>query len=107
MLNPEVLVVSPSNALPRPSADSFYPVFHPLREADEQHTTTWGRFGGGRWAEVGDAVIQRVREVMEIAWLRLYSAFLTNVSNNLVCLGGLQRVFCPALGLATTGDQIN
>lgn len=69
--------------------------------------TTRGGFGGSCWAGVGDAVIQRVHEAMETARPRLYSGFLTNVSNNLVCFGVLQRVFCPALSLANTGDQIN
>lgn len=58
-------------------------------------------------AEVGGTVIERVCETMAIAWRSLYSSFLTNVSNNLVCLGVLQRAFCPPLSLANTEDQIN
>lgn len=56
---------------------------------------------------LGGTVIQRAWGGMEVAWLSLSSTFLTKVPNNLLCLGALQRLLCPALSLASADDQIN
>lgn len=70
------------------------------------HAYLWW-FEASYSAEVGGTIIERVHEASEVAWQSLYSSFLTNVSNNLVCLRVLQRAFCPVLSLANTEDQIN